>query len=80
MSRSVSGRAVRPGGPAPCRATCCSAGRGGLGRGVKRRPAFGAVPDELLIALPHLVVIAALAVRGRGVRYPGAYLTPYRRA
>src|SRR5687767_8213388 len=43
-------------------------------------PAFAAVPNELLIALPYLVVIAALAVRGRGVRYPGAYLTPYRRA
>ncbi len=43
-------------------------------------PAFGSVPNELLIALPYLVVIAALAVRGRGVRYPGAYLTPYRRA
>ena len=43
-------------------------------------PVFAAVPNELLIALPYLVVIAALAVRGRGVRYPGAYLTPYRRA
>ncbi len=43
-------------------------------------PAFSAVPNELLIALPYLVVITALAVRGRGVRYPGAYLTPYRRA
>ncbi len=43
-------------------------------------PAFGSVPNELLIALPYLVVIAALAVRGRGVRYPGAYLTAYRRA
>ena len=37
-------------------------------------------PNELLIALPYLVVIAALAIRGRGVRYPGSYLTPYRRA
>ncbi|MCW2583052.1 MAG: transporter, inner rane subunit [Klenkia sp.] len=43
-------------------------------------PAFGSVPNELLIALPYFVVIAALAVRGRGVRYPGAYLIPYRRA
>jgi simple sugar transport system permease protein len=42
--------------------------------------AFGSVPNELLIALPYLVVIAALAIRGRGVRYPGSYLTPYRRA
>ncbi|GLK16465.1 ABC transporter permease [Herbiconiux flava] len=43
-------------------------------------PLFSAVPNELLIALPYLVVIAALAVWGRRVRYPGAYLTPYRRA
>jgi simple sugar transport system permease protein len=43
-------------------------------------PAFGSIPNELLIALPYLVVIAALAVRGRGVRYPGSYLTAYRRA
>ncbi len=43
-------------------------------------PAFASVPNELLIALPYLVVVVALAVRGRGVRYPGAYLTPYRRA
>ena len=43
-------------------------------------PAFGAIPNEVLIALPYLVVIAALAVRGRGVRYPGSYLTAYRRA
>ena len=43
-------------------------------------PAFGAIPNELLIALPYLVVIAALAVRGGGVRYPGSYLTAYRRA
>ena len=42
--------------------------------------AFGSIPNELLIALPYLVVIAALAIRGRGVRYPGSYLTPYRRA
>jgi ABC-type uncharacterized transport system permease subunit len=43
-------------------------------------PLFSAVPNELLIAFPYLVVIAALAIWGRGVRYPGAYLTPYRRA
>ena len=43
-------------------------------------PLFSAVPNELMIAFPYLVVIAALAIRGRGVRYPGAYLTPYRRA
>jgi simple sugar transport system permease protein len=43
-------------------------------------PLFSEVPNELLIAFPYLVVIAALAVWGRRVRYPGAYLTPYRRA
>lgn len=32
-----------------------------------------------MIALPYLVVILALAVSGRNLRYPGAYLQPYRR-
>jgi simple sugar transport system permease protein len=41
---------------------------------------FGAVPNELLIALPYLVVVGALAIWGRKLRYPGAYLKPYRRA
>ena len=41
--------------------------------------AFGSVPNELLIALPYLVVIAALAIRGRGCA-TRLYLTPYRRA
>ena len=41
---------------------------------------FSDVPNELLIAVPYLVVIAALVVWGRGIRYPGAYLRPYRRA
>jgi ABC-type uncharacterized transport system permease subunit len=43
-------------------------------------PLFGGVPNELLIAFPYLVVILALVVWGRGVRYPGSYLTSYRRA
>jgi simple sugar transport system permease protein len=43
-------------------------------------PSFSDVPRELLIALPYLAVVATLAVSGRGVRYPGAYLRPYRRA
>jgi simple sugar transport system permease protein len=43
-------------------------------------PEFGDVPNELLIAVPYLVVIAALVVWGRGIRYPGGYLRPYRRA
>ncbi|MDP8905713.1 MAG: ABC transporter permease [Chloroflexota bacterium] len=42
-------------------------------------PGWEGVPFELLLALPYLVVIAALAISGRGVRYPGAYLRPYRR-
>jgi ABC-type uncharacterized transport system permease subunit len=43
-------------------------------------PLFSGVPNELLIAFPYVVVIIALAIWGRGVRYPGAYLTAYRRA
>ncbi len=43
-------------------------------------PEFGGVPRELLIAAPYLVVIVALVVWGRGIRYPGAYMRPYRRA
>ena len=42
-------------------------------------PGFGELPFELLLALPYLVVIGALAVSGRNVAYPGAYLKPYRR-
>lgn len=42
-------------------------------------PGWGEVPFELLLALPYLVTIAALAVSGRNVAYPGAYLKPYRR-
>jgi simple sugar transport system permease protein len=43
-------------------------------------PGFGELPFELLLALPYLVVIGALAVSGRNVAYPGAYLKPYRRS
>jgi ABC-type uncharacterized transport system permease subunit len=43
-------------------------------------PGWDAVPYELLLALPYLVVIAALAISGRSVAYPGGYLKPYRRA
>lgn len=42
-------------------------------------PQFAAVPREVMIAAPYLVVIAALALSGRNLRYPGAYLQPYRR-
>jgi general nucleoside transport system permease protein len=34
----------------------------------------------LLLALPYLIIIAALALSGRNVAYPGAYLRPYRRS
>ncbi|WP_121256391.1 ABC transporter permease [Nocardioides ferulae] len=43
-------------------------------------PAFGDVPRELMLALPYLAVIVALAVWGRSVRYPGSYLKAHRRA
>jgi ABC-type uncharacterized transport system permease subunit len=43
-------------------------------------PGWGEIPFELLLALPYLVVIAALAISGRNVAYPGAYLKPYRRS
>lgn len=40
---------------------------------------FADVPRELFIAAPYLVVIVALAISGRNVAYPAAYLKPYRR-
>lgn len=43
-------------------------------------PGFGELPFELLLALPYVVVILALALSGRNVAYPGAYLKPYRRS
>lgn len=43
-------------------------------------PAMQDVPREIMLALPYLVVITALAISGRNLRYPGAYLKPYRRA
>jgi simple sugar transport system permease protein len=42
--------------------------------------AFSSVPGEVMLALPYIAVIAALAVWGRTVRYPGSYLRAYRRA
>ena len=42
-------------------------------------PGWDSIPFELLLALPYLVVILALAISGRNVPYPGAYLKPYRR-
>lgn len=43
-------------------------------------PGWDAIPFEVLLALPYVVVILALALAGRNVAYPGAYLRPYRRA
>jgi simple sugar transport system permease protein len=43
-------------------------------------PGGSSLPPELLLALPYLAVIAALAISGRNVAYPGAYLKPYRRS
>ncbi|HEX7171742.1 MAG TPA: ABC transporter permease [Candidatus Limnocylindria bacterium] len=43
-------------------------------------PEFAALPFEVLLALPYLVIIGALALSGRNVAYPGAYLKPYRRS
>jgi simple sugar transport system permease protein len=51
-----------------------------LGLRLQIMPGFEDVPQELMLALPYLAVIAALAVSGRNVAYPGAYLKPYRRS
>jgi general nucleoside transport system permease protein len=37
------------------------------------------LPFEIFLALPYIVTIIALAIAGRNVAYPGAYLRPYRR-
>jgi simple sugar transport system permease protein len=37
------------------------------------------LPFEVFLALPYLVTILVLAIVGRNVSYPGAYLRPYRR-
>lgn len=37
------------------------------------------IPFEIFLALPYLVTILALAIAGRNVAYPGAYLKAYRR-
>ncbi len=50
-----------------------------LGLRLRILPGADILPPELLLALPYLAVIAALAVSGRNVAYPGAYLKPYRR-
>lgn len=55
------------------------AGTGALQLQLAIQSAFRAVPGELMLALPYLAVIAALAIWGRTVRYPGSYLKTYRR-
>jgi general nucleoside transport system permease protein len=51
-----------------------------LGLRLRITPGFEGVPNELMLALPYIVVIAALALSGRNVPYPGAYLKAYRRS
>jgi simple sugar transport system permease protein len=51
-----------------------------LGLRLRITPGFEAIPNEVMLALPYLIVIAALALSGRNVPYPGAYLKPYRRS
>lgn len=51
-----------------------------LGLRLQIMEGFAGVPPELMLALPYLAVIAALAISGRNVAYPGAYLKPYRRS
>jgi simple sugar transport system permease protein len=50
-----------------------------LGLRLRITPGFEGIPNEVMLALPYLVVIAALALSGRNVPYPGAYLKAYRR-
>lgn len=51
-----------------------------LGLRLRITAGFEDIPNELLLALPYLVVIGALALSGRNVPYPGAYLKAYRRS
>jgi simple sugar transport system permease protein len=51
-----------------------------LGLRLRITPGFEDVPNEIMLALPYVVVIIALALSGRNVPYPGAYLKAYRRS
>lgn len=51
-----------------------------LGLRLRITPGFEDIPNEVMLALPYLVVIGALALSGRNVPYPGAYLKAYRRS
>jgi simple sugar transport system permease protein len=50
-----------------------------LGLRLRITPGFEGIPNEVMLALPYVIVIIALALSGRNVPYPGAYLRPYRR-
>jgi ABC-type uncharacterized transport system permease subunit len=51
-----------------------------LGLRLRITPGFEDIPNEVMLALPYIFVIVALALSGRNVPYPGAYLKPYRRS
>ena len=51
-----------------------------LGLRLRITPGFEGVPNEIMLALPYVVVVVALALSGRNVPYPGAYLKAYRRS
>jgi len=51
-----------------------------LGLRLRITPGFEDIPNEIMLALPYVVVIIALALSGRNVPYPGAYLKAYRRS
>jgi len=51
-----------------------------LGLRLHITPGFEGIPNEIMLALPYVIVIVALALSGRNVPYPGAYLKPYRRS
>jgi ABC-type uncharacterized transport system permease subunit len=51
-----------------------------LGLRLHITPGFEGIPNEVMLALPYVIVILALALSGRNVPYPGAYLKPYRRS
>ena len=75
----------RPGDLRPLASVAGSGGGAAVRRGYALQlrlriiSGFEAIPFELLLALPYLVVIGALIASGRNVAYPGAYLKPYRR-
>ncbi len=51
-----------------------------LGLRLRITPGFEELPNEIMLALPYVAVILALALSGRNVPYPGSYLKAYRRS